>query len=408
MTRPLKSPPARVRQRQRADGVWRIWWEPETALRAAGFEPVELDPARLTWSVREAERLNRLVDQSRGGAPRPQEGGTARGGRNVATLIREYQSSPYWDALKPATQRSYAKNFRLIGGKWGSSLVGDFTEAIVLEWYEALYRTGHRHQASALIRALSILMTYAKRRSWRSNNPCRDMGLKAPKGRARVAKWAELDALFAACEPWPSMGLAIALAVFQGQRQTDLIEARRDAFWLMVKTGPRRRDRERMRLDDVRFATLIAGDGSMIDARGCEVIGGVWAFVRSKRGNHSNIELNWREVSPWLARQRPSDKLELLVYEGTGRAYSADLFRKVWGRVRAAARKSQPFLATLQFRDLRRTFGVLSRAGGASTRDVGDALGNSVWKDPELSGIYMPASDESAGIAVKAIKRPKP
>lgn len=65
---PIKEPPSRVRQRWRARAnAWRIWWEPETALRELGFEPVELNPKRLTWSVREAKRLNGLVDQRRTG-----------------------------------------------------------------------------------------------------------------------------------------------------------------------------------------------------------------------------------------------------------------------------------------------------------------------------------------------------
>ena len=66
-------------------GAWRIWWEPETTLRELGFEPVELDPKRLTWSVREAERLNGLVEAARSRGASATQG--EKTGRTVKALI---------------------------------------------------------------------------------------------------------------------------------------------------------------------------------------------------------------------------------------------------------------------------------------------------------------------------------
>lgn len=364
MARPVRRPPPGLRQRQRADGSWRIWWEPNAPQRAAGFEPVDLDPARLTWSVREAARLNGLAAQARGG-PTARAPRAAR--RTTAELIRLYRASPFWDALRPATQRDYAGAFRLIETKWGASGVADFTTPIVYTWYETLYAGGGRHQAASLIRKLSVLMTYAVRIGWREHNPCLRIGIRTPRGRHRVADWAELDALLRAAGPWPSMRLAIALAAFQGQRQTDLIEARREDF---------------------------SGD--------------YWRFLRSKRGNLGALPLHEEVRAPLAAVLAiPTDAATLLVHEGTGRAYSPDLFRKTWARIRATAAAEAPTLATLQFRDLRRTFGHLARLGGADPRQVADALGNSAWTDPQLSGTYMPATTETAARAVAAIRRPK-
>jgi hypothetical protein len=408
VTRPVRNPPPRLRQRQRAAGGWRLWWEPEAALRELGFEPVELDARRLTWSVREAERLNAEADAARGGPQRPLDRRAARA-RSVHALIREYRSSPYWAALRPATQRDYAGGFRLIERKWGSSLVADFSKPIVVEWYETLYRTSGRYQAAALIRKLSVLMSYAELRGWRADNPCLRIRIMTPPSRTRVADWAELDALFAACDGLPSMGLAIALAVFQGQRQKDLVEARRGDLALTVALE--RDDEGRVLRAGETPLGAIRGGGELArfeDGLGREVLGATWRFLRSKRGNHGGLQLH-PEVLPWLARAfaRAPEAEALLVYEGTAEAYSSDLFRKVWARVRASAVKAQPHLATLQFRDLRRTFGHLARAGGASERDVGDALGNNAWKDPKISGTYMPATADTAARAVAAIKRPK-
>lgn len=364
--RPIKSPPPRLRQRRRAGG-WRIWWEPETALRELGFEPVLLDARRLTWSVREAARLNDLVDQARGGGSRRAPAPGARG-QSISALIHAYRASPRWERLKPDSQKDYATAFRTIETKWGSTLVADFTKPIVFEWYETLYRHNGRWAAAGLIRKLSLLMSYAELRGWRQDNPCLRIGMHIPKGRSRVASWAELDAILAAAAALdlPSMGCAVALAVFQGQRQKDIREAR---------------------------VTDFAAD--------------VWKFQRSKRGNHGALTIH-PYVLPWLARivAAAGEREVLLHYEGTDRPYSPDLFHHVFSRVRALAARSQPTLHNLQFRDLRRTFGHLARQAGIHERAVADALGNNAWKDPNLSGTYMPATFESASSAVRAIKRP--
>lgn len=93
--------------------------------------------------------------------------------------------------------------------------------------------------------------------------------------------------------------------------------------------------------------------------------------------------------------ERAGDRELLLHYEGTperqrDQPYSDTQFGKVWDRVRLEAAKSVPTVTTLQFRDLRRTFATLARAGGADPREVADALGNKAFSDDELSQVYMP------------------
>ena len=278
MTRPVRNPPARLRQRQRANGSWRIWWEPETPLRELGFEAVDLDASRLTWSVREAGRLNALVDQAKGA---PDRAAPARGarGRTVKALITAYFASPLVDKLSASTLRGYRAHAGIIEDRWGSSLVVDFDKGILREWYETLYRTRGAWMALKILRSFSVLLSYAELRSWRSDNPCLRLKLQVPKGRSRVADWAELDALLVAAEQerLPSMQLAIAIAVFQGQRQADIIAAERAAF---------------------------------ADA--------AWKFRRQKRGNAGGMRLH-PEVAPLLEAMlaRIGDRGRLLHYEGT-------------------------------------------------------------------------------------------
>lgn len=172
--------------------------------------------------------------------------------------------------------------------------------------------------------------------------------------------------------PAYSIGAGIALATFMGQRETDIIGARPQDF-----------------------------------------AAGTWKVLRSKRQTHGAIAPH-RCAAPWVrlagrqARRAaaPHDPARLLVYEGTGKPYSEDLFRRAFARVRAEAAKRCPSVADLQFRDLRRTAGHLARLGRASERDVADLLGNTAWKDPKLSGTYMPVTAETAARAVAAIRPP--
>lgn len=394
MTRKSAIPPIttriqRLRQRQRTDGTWRVWWEPRPEERAHGLAPVELDPARPTWSAREAERLNRRVAEAIKSGARPGR----RSSRTIDDLIRDYEGSVHFtERLKPATQASYKRFFRLISRKWGAYPAAGFDKPAVHTWYQTLYRTKEPRTAQAMVAHLSILLGHAELIGWRAqdSNPCTRIKIMAPKRRSRAASWDELDALLAAAEGLGLHGVALAirLSVFQGQRQTDILAATRGAFGEHLvrfegDTEPRRR--------------------------------WLWLLRRSKRGTEGGAELHPETigaVQAALATRRIGDRMltptDALIWdERVGRPYDTDLFAKRWAAVRQAAiDEGWRALATLQFRDLRRTFGVLARRGGATPADVGDVLGNTAGTDPQLQEIYMPPQVETASRAVGAIKRP--
>jgi integrase len=378
---PIAPAPPRLRQRRLAGGAWRVWWEPCAAARRLGFGPAGLDAARPTWSAREAARLNAEVAAARAGAA---PGAKARQrepraeARTVAALIGRFTTRPdYAERYRPATREDYARGFRLIARRWGQTRAAGVAKPAVHAWYEDLYRTSGRWQAAALVRKLSVLMAYAERIGWIAEgaNPCLRLAVKAPPPRATVLGWDDLARLMAACRAPGlvpgmggraafSMGAAIALSALMGQRQADIVAARASEF-----------------------------EGS------------VWRLLRAKRGTLGAVPAH-PLAAPWLRlaarRARSAGQERLLVHEGTGQPYRPDHFRRVFARVRAAAGLDEG----VQFRDLRRTFGHLARIGGASARDVADALGNTAWKDPRLSGTYMPPSAETAARAVRAIAAP--
>ncbi|MDD8022431.1 MAG: hypothetical protein PHX82_04920 [Paracoccaceae bacterium] len=411
MTRlPIQKPPVNLRQRRRADGSVRIWWEPRADARALGFETVELDERRLTWSVREAERLNRELAAARKSGRRA---APSSGGRSIAALAEKYRASAKFQRLAAKTRDSYAKQFSLICEKWGVYPAGDFTKPAMHEWYEALLAKSGPATASARLRHMSILMAYAELIGWRpeGSNPCSRLGMQTPKGRRRVVTWAEFDALVAAAQDlgMTSVATAIILGMLQGQRQTDILAATCGAFSIR----------------QVRFSGWTAPRPVW-----------VWQLVRSKRGNAGAMILH-DEAAPHVAaaietaRARLSTKSPgralrlddlaaepLLVDEAHGLPFvgraAEHRFQNRWAVVRShaieAARaaggvRMADALAEITFRDLRRSFGVHSRAGGASKDDTADVLGNSAATDQLLGDIYMAPSFETASRAVLALQR---
>jgi integrase len=372
----------RLRQRQRANGSWRIWWEPDARARALGFVPVELSEHKLTWSERRARDLNAEVDRA---AITGQRGAQASPiGRSMDDLIHNYRRAQDFTDLRPKTRDSYAKNLDTISAKWGGALVIDFTKPVVNNWYETLRRRTPA-RALALVRMLSILFARAERIGWRAegSNPCARLKLRTPDPRDRMATWAELDALVTAADriDLPQIGTACLMAALSGQRQTDILKATTDEF------------------------RMLHLDGKPV---------WVWHLTRSKRQNEGVIKLH----PELLDRLRPllmidadalvdDDTRPLLTAPHSGGAYGEFLFAKHFARVRAAAARRCPSVRSLQFRDLRRTFGTWSMESGIDHQRVGLALGNRVATNARLSKTYLIATLQATAPAVDAIQRPQ-
>lgn len=385
---PIKDAPDRLRQRLRASGTWRIWWEPEAAIRKLGFELVEFDAGAPMKACRAARDLNDQVAAARatGAAPQPKRGLIC-----IEDVAEDYLRSMQFAGLRPKSQASYRGAIRLIIRKWGDAAVADINKPMMRTWYEALHRDAGKYQALQLIRLMSILMAHAELRGHRpeQSNPCYRLGVSVPKPRRRSASWDEYDALIAAADRvgLPSIGLAVSLSMLAGQRETDVIEACRGDFAQQMVTWP--------------------GESMAVPVW-------VWFLGRSKNGVDGTVMLHPElapKVAAVLARVAPEDA-RLIIEERVGRAYDMDLFQKRMREVRAAAVAGGAgalpceSLADIQFRDLRRSFSVHARRGGASREDAGDALGNSAGTNDRLKDTYMPPDFFTAARAVAAVNRP--
>lgn len=388
---PIGDAPPRLRQRRRAGGDWRIWWEPRPSDRALGFDVVELDAARINWSVTEAKRLNKQLDTAHETGTR--DAGLRKTGRLISDLIADYSRSVHFtENTAPATQTSYRKLMLQIDDKWGPQRVAAFDKATMAAWYQSLYREKSPRMAQALIRQVSILFEHAETLGWRpeNSNPCLRLKIKTPAPRDRLATWPEIEAVIEAANTLGFAGLVLAihLSLFQGQRQTDVIEATRGAFRLLDRNDP---------------------------TTGQDRPEWTWTLLRSKNKRFAILPIH-PDVLPLLrmalaqtgtANAPRTDDTALILDEATGKPYSVDLFAKRWAKARMLAARRVPSITTLKFRDLRSSFSRLARAAGASDDDTGDALGNSAATNPSLRQTYMPASFETSRRAILAVQRPQ-
>lgn len=371
-----------LRQRQRSDGTWRIWWEPNANERALGLSAEELDENKLTWSKRRANQIN---DDAEIVASGKKPKAKTVGGRTVSALIHEFKQSARWKKLKQATRDGYSNDFKFIDKKWGDHQVINFTKPIISTWYETIYETNGSYYAYNIIHAFSTMFTYAEvKLGWRpeNSNPCLKIGMTVPDSRDRIATWDEIEAVLMWCNilDWPAMRCAILLAVFHGQRPETVRQARIDAFRKM-KTFT----------DQEIFA---------------------WEFVRSKKGNYDALPVHEEAIDAveyHLQIAKP-DQTYLLLDDVNGKPFTKETFGKRWRKVRDKAAITCPSILEngnqLQFRDLRRTFSTMSRMAGVSKADIGDVLGNSAGIDPKLGETYMPPTTEAAIRVINSVKRP--
>lgn len=370
--------PAGLRQRQRADGTWRVWWEPSKARRAAGLETVELDPARPTAAVREAERLNRKADRMMGKArPTPR---APEMPRSIDEIAHAWLASPKVRKLSEASRKNYAYDVRRICDQWEGQQARALKRPAVVLWYDVLYEDAGPRMAQRLVRTLGTILKWAARRGHIDVNPATDLDMETPGRRARVVSWAEYDALQEATArldlPW--MRMAMDLAMFQGHRPKDIREAR---F----------RDFDMVQLEDGAPPRL------------------VWTLIRSKDRSRkvSRLVVN-RAVESWLLPlwQNAGDGEALVISDAKGRAITNSRLSHTFQEIREEAARRVPGVADARFSDLRRTFSHTAYQNGIDPSNVDDALGNTAGEDPGLRQVYMPASDLAAARAIDAVTRP--
>lgn len=372
-----------LRQRARTDGTWRVWWEPTATQKKLGMATVDLDAAKPGHATREARRLNtECARLAAGGAPKARANA-----RSVNDLINDYLRARSWLRLRATTQATYRVDLKVIGAKWGPQPVALFDRPVVAAWYDALYTAKGAYRSKSIFRMLSIVMGHAELLGWRAenSNPCFNVRVETPEGRDRIATWPEIDALLTAARRLKArhVRLAILLGLYAGQRVTDIREARPDEFACVQVIHP----------GDAKPRPLW-----------------IWSLIQSKRRKVVTVPLHAEVVTALrvqLLLAKGHGPGTLIWDEATGKPFTKERLFRAWEAVRLEAARALPSVATLQERDLRRTFGNLSRHGGAGDGDVADVLGNTAAKNAQLRQTYMAPQLATALRAVSAIEKPK-
>ena len=301
-----------------AGGLPRWFWQPAASLRAAGHQAQRVplhwqhiedaDTLRAAAYAR-AWELNAEVDRlretaalagTRAPAPLPT--------RTLGELIGAYRASPEWRGLAPATQRGYRQCLGKLEAWAADAPLRLIDEARVQRLRAALGATPA--YANAVVRVLRLLLEWGRRHGWLRVNPALRPGLTGSEPTGLIWPHAAVEALVAAADALgrPSVGTAVLLNEWLGQREGDVLRMPRTAYRngsLLIrqsKTGAR----VALPVD------LVPHLAARLDAE----------LVRTQ---------------PKPGRAAAST---IIVSEETGLPYKADNFRHVFAAVRAAAARA--------------------------------------------------------------------
>lgn len=386
------------------DGTWRYYWSPSPALRRAGWKTRTLSrtlgrtgsagqPG--SGALGEAEAINAEVAAWRAGkGPGPMDRRPAEAGApavetvqpdTLAHAIRLYQESPRWQKLAPKTRKDYGTCLRVIEEWAGDVDLRALDSAMVQEFYEALMRTGRHARANAIIRVLRLLLSDARRRFSLPANVAEKPGLIGTQPRVRVLSRAEIDALVYWSEvlDMPSIGDAVILAAYTGQRQGDLLRQ----TWQQVADGRLRlRQSKRGKLLSLPLAPAVV----------------------------ERLEAARARLAAWDVPT--SDLTPVLVCELTGKRWVADTFKHRFAEVREAAARDVPSLLggdagaegapkvlRATYADLRDT--AITRLAEASCTipQIAAVSGHSLQAVHQVLRHYLATTEEQADEAIRRL-----
>lgn len=319
----------------------RFFWQPSKALRKAGFKPARL-PDERAQAIAKAEALNAEIDRWRMGEGEP---GSAHLAAHVqpgtmADLIRRYKESRKYQSKAAKTRAGYDWFLKIVEAWAGPDPVSDIDVQDVQELYET-YRDKTPVKAVALVRVLRLLLAFAVREKLIAQNPASKPDLETSKaftGRLWPREAVQMFVEAADEMGRPSLGTAILIAWWTGQRQGDVLRLTRAAYR-----------------------------------------GGVFHVTQSKTGSrvlvpHSPIVQARIEAELKRQADKKVESAFLIVSEETGQPYVEDNFRHVFSKLREKVAAKQAAFETpegpiptteLRFMWLRHTaITELAQAGG--------------------------------------------
>lgn len=391
-------------QRSGAGGIPRFFWQPSTELqREHSWKPVRLaqeavaaimrtafasgDEGRIAAALqqaraaaaREADEWNAKLDAWREQQALAGEGASTPG--TVASIVRDYRKHRSYAELGDKTRREYDRYLAIIE-QWAGDLPA---AAIDARDADQLYATHADHApatAHHLVRVGRVLWNFGMRYNKLSANPFAKMGIKAQR-QNEPELWTPPDvAAFVATADrmgWHSVGTAVLLNSWIGQRQGDVIAMARSSYfngalWITQhKTGAK--------------VALPIDEIPTLRQRLAEQTARQDEALRARRAAEPDREI--------------PEPVALLVCESTGRGWKADHFRATFATIRAeAADTVRPELAGKQFLWLRHS--AVTALFDAGVHDVGAVTGHSDLSIHQIIARYRVRTEQQARVAFTA------
>jgi integrase len=276
--------------------------------------------------------------------------GAERAQRNcytIETLFDDLWRSKHFQSKAASTQRDYrmkAEAFAKFEPHLWGVRASDMTPAAVHGLHEKLWAAKGLAMANGMIAVLRLAYSIARKRGAGGvrDNPCRELGLPTPKPRLRCASAQEIAALMAAADALePSIGDAIALALFTGQRQGDVLA--------LTEAGT----------SEGRVKLRQRKTGAIVSVLALAPLVARLAAIRER----NRVE---GRVTPTI-----------VAHPRTGRAWNADNFRHRYAEVRELAKQSCDSVGDFHFADLRDTAVTWLHRAGCDIPEIASVTGHS-------------------------------
>lgn len=364
-----------------AGGKTRYYWQPSTGLRQLGWRPERLPDDQMA-AIARARVLNDQLSIWRTGtdaapasaqaeaAPRGPQPGT------VGDLIRQYKGSRFFTEKSAKTKRGYLQNLKVIEDWAGDAPVAAIGPQRIQKLYEGM-RQATPAKANAIVTMLRILLQHAVRLELVKSNAAAKPGMigLAPSGRLWPADAVELFVEVADRMGWPSIGTAVIVNHWLGQRQGDILALKRQAYRAGVfhltqrKTGAR-------------------------------------VSVPHSDSVHGRVDAELRRQ-----HARKVEGTHLLLCETTGQAWKEDHFRHVFAAVRAATAAEWPVFeisdgshvvtAELQFMHLRHTAVTALAVAGCTALEIAGITGHTIKSVDQILDRYLVRTSDLAVAATQ-------
>jgi hypothetical protein len=360
--------------------------------RDLGFAGQDLKHESGAWFTFEEARAwaaanTAAIAARRAGAPKPATPTPAD--RSLAALLDDWLASPKVKRLAQRTQDGYRKQVDAIRyrpqtqAQRGAKEPKQFepfaraaVAAIGAPECEAFveYQIGARGHHMALASRAVLVQAFRFGRTsthWRlKDNPAAGLSFERPDGRIEIISFEEFNALVAAADAMDraSIGDALYLGLFTGQRQTDRL-AMKDEGQV---------DGRRMFRQSKTGALVPIKDAPALAAR-----------LAAAKARVAAIKL--------AIGTRPET---IVVDETTGREYNEHTYRHVFADVRAAAAATVPSVGDKRDQDIRDTCVTMLFRAGCDALEICDITGHSYKSVQLIKKHYLGRDAQRADAAI--------